>query len=866
MKLLVLDGNSILNRAFYGIKLLTTKSGVYTNAIYGFLTMMNKVKEETQPDAIAIAFDLKAPTFRHKEYSEYKAKRKGMPDELFMQLPILKELLTFLGYKLVECEGFEADDILGTLAKACIENSNECIIATGDKDSLQLVSPHVSVRIAATKFGRPEVTLFDEDKIFETYKIKPAQLIDVKALQGDTSDNIPGVPGIGQKGALDLIQKFHSIDNIYENIDTLEIKDGMRKKLIEGKDSAYMSRYLGTIVSNAPIDTDIKNYIPEKCDEQKAGNLLADLEMFSLISKMGLRFERGQDSPKKEAISISSVTADEAFSKVEKLIKEQKSIDFIIDTEDSEIKKIAFFIENQIYIENKREGFVDFLKDIFENQKIAKRTHNAKLAFEKFQKVNIEVANISFDTMLAAYLLNPSAKDYDLKRLSEEYSIVVPELKNVSEENQEISKNVVILSVLANKLLEEIKERDQEKLLVEIEIPFSKVLADMESRGFLIDKNGLVEYGEFLKSDIEKLEVEIHSHIGENVNINSPKQLGKALFEDLSLPKGKKTKSGFSTSAEVLEGLKHVHPVIDLILQYRTVTKLKSTYCEGLVKAISDDGRIHSIFNQTETKTGRISSLEPNLQNIPVRTELGKEFRKFFVAKEGYVLVDADYSQIELRILAHISNDEIMIEAFKNNLDIHTITASQVFNMPQEMVTPLMRSRAKAVNFGIVYGIGAFSLAKDIGITRKEAENYINNYLENYSGVKNYMQSVIEKAKEHGYVETLFGRRRYLPELVSSNFNLRSFGERVARNMPIQGTAADIIKIAMIRVENRLKKENLKAGLILQVHDELIAEAPVNEAENVKAILEEEMKSAANLKVPLVAEANTGNTWNDAHS
>ena len=862
MKLLVLDGNSILNRAFYGIKLLSTKNGFYTNAIYGFLNILSKLKEETTPDAVAIAFDMKSPTFRHKCYDGYKAKRKGMPEELYMQFPVLKELLSHLGYKLVEKEGFEADDILGTLAQSCTNSGNTCIIATGDKDSLQLVNKNVSVRITSTKFGKAEVVLYDEEKIYETYGIQPQQLIDVKALQGDASDNIPGVPGIGQKGALELIQKFGSIDYIYDNIETLDIKPGVKRKLIEGKDSAQLSRYLGTIVKDVPIDTNISNYIIGEGDHTKASKLLSELEMFSMIKKLNLPDCPCEDNNVVVDKPVKVINNFDLDALREKLTEGGTAV-FFANFNSEEITELAFYLNDEVYVVGQsQKNFFNFVKSIFEDQTIRKVTYNIKPLFYLCNKLNVDMRNVDFDVVLAAYLLNSSSKNYDIEKLVSEYSIPAQHID--ASEHLDLIKNVISTYHLFSTLSEKISQRNEEKLLKEIEIPFAKVLASMEYEGFCVNRTALEEFAAKLTVDIEKLESKIKTTLGNNVNINSPKQLGIALFEDLSLPVRKKTKNGYSTSAEVLESLRYTHPVIEEILQYRTLTKLKSTYCDGLAKAISDDGKIHSTFNQTETKTGRISSTEPNLQNIPVKTELGKEFRKFFIAKEGYLLVDADYSQIELIILAHLSNDQNMIYAFKNDVDIHKVTASQVFNVPIDMVTPLMRSRAKAVNFGIIYGISAFSLAKDIGVSRKEADSYIKNYFKHYSNIEKYMQETINFAKETGFAETMFGRRRYLPELKSSNFNLRSFGERVARNMPIQGSAADIIKIAMINVDEKIREEKLDAKIILQVHDEIIVEALQNQAERVKYILESEMAHAVNISVPLIAEAFVGKSWYDA--
>lgn len=862
MKLLVIDGNSILNRAFYGIKLLTTKNGQFTNAIFGFMTTFEKVLSETNPNAVAIAFDMKAPTFRHKAYSGYKAKRKGMPDELASQMKPLKELLTLLGYKIVECEGYEADDILGTLAATCTKNGDECIIATGDRDSLQLVSPTVSVRIAATKMGKPEVTLYDETAIMEKYGVKPKQLIDIKAIQGDTSDNIPGVPGIGEKGAGDLISRFGSIDYIYNNIDTIDVKDGIRKKLIAGKDSAYLSYELGKICEEAPIDTDINIYIPKKTDSAGAVRLMASLELFKLIDNLGLGGEEipiveNKKSQTKKFNVIENFDYSEAINKFKGNV-----VSVSCRIEDEQISEMAVLSGDNIYIFSFGNfEFIGAVKTIFKSEDIKKQLHDIKPVVEVLLKNNIEVAEIVCDTILASYLLNPNSSDYSLERLCQEYN---PSPFEISENAPTLAKDCAEIASLSEILMTLIEEKEQINLLNDIEIPLAIVLADMENCGFMADRDGIVKYNEKISEKLDEITKEVYDAVGYEFNINSPKQLGSALFEKLALPHGKKTKSGYSTSAEVLESLKYEHPAVALILQYRTYSKLKSTYCDGLLKVIGKDGRIHSSFNQTETRTGRISSTEPNLQNIPVKTELGRELRRFFIAKDGCVLVDADYSQIELRVLAHIANDAAMIEAFKNNDDIHAITASQVFNLPSEMVTKTMRSRAKAVNFGIVYGIGAFSLSKDIGVSRKEADRYIKDYLAHYSGVDEYMKNTVENAKRDGYVTTMFGRRRYLPELTSSNFNLRAFGERVARNMPIQGTSADIIKIAMIKVRNRLKAENMQAKLILQVHDELIVEAPESEAQKTAEILREEMENAVKLSVPLIAEAGIGKTWFEA--
>lgn len=844
MKLLVVDGNSILNRAFYGIRLLTTKDGQFTNAIYGFLTMLLKIQEDVAPDAVAIAFDLKAPTFRHKAYEGYKSNRKGMPEELHQQLQPLKDLLTLLGYTIITKEGYEADDILGTLSHTCKVNGDECVLATGDRDSLQLINDKVTVRLASTKGGKANAILYDEKKIMEDYGVTPRQLIEIKAIQGDSSDCIPGVPGIGPKGAGDLIQRFNNLDYIYENLDTIDIKDGMRKKLRENKDSAYMSRMLGEIKLDIPIDTDINHYLVNCTQPDEASRMMAKLELFSLIDKFKLKeVESAEETPKeKKKYSLNEKNTIDLLGKELYIYSNSKSkgdIDYLYIIEENEIIKTTD-VDTVLKSENK------------------KYVYSSKELFAYADKTGFEIKNLVFDVTLASYLLNPNSSSYDIDKLNGEYEV------ETYDGEDEFLCNIAPMIDLCNILEKKIEQCNQKKLLNEIEIPLSNVLAKMENLGFAVDKQGIEDFGKMLKENIENLKSEIYNSVGREFNINSPKQLGVALFEDLALPCKKKTKSGYSTSADVLESLKNQHPVVSMVLQYRTLSKLNSTYCEGLLKVIGDDGRIHSSFNQTETRTGRISSTEPNLQNIPVRTELGREMRKFFTAREGWVLVDADYSQIELRVLADISGDKNMIDAFKNNQDIHAITASQVFNMPLDFVTGEMRSRAKAVNFGIVYGIGAYSLAKDIGVTNKEAKNYIESYLKHYSGIDKYMHDVVEKAKDTGYVETVFGRRRYLPELSASNGMTRAFGERVARNAPIQGTAADIIKIAMIKVDKRLTEENLEARLVLQVHDELIVECPSHESMRVAMILQEEMEKAVSLSVPLVADSAVGKTWYDA--
>lgn len=853
MILLAIDGNSLLNRAFYGIKLLSNKKGQFTNAIYGFMKMLINLREEVNPDAVVVAFDRKAPTFRHEMYSEYKAGRKPMPEELFSQMPIVKELISLLGYRIIEIDTWEADDILGTLASGATEK-DFCYIATGDRDSLQLIDKNVHVLLATTKMGNVH---YDTNALMEEYGVSPAQMIEIKALQGDTSDNIPGVAGIGPKTAGDLIQNYGSIDGVYEALPEMKITPKMREKLENGKESAYLSRRLGTISRDVPISKNYEDYIPFECKKGEAAKLLHHLEIFSLNEKLGL--DDAEFIPDEESSEIEIKVKDSTIDEVKTLTEKNDDIYFLCEFSGLNVAEIYFSFDETVYVLSSLQlGFDDFLLSLLADDSKKKFTTDTKRLHAYAMANGSVLQNVGFDISLAGYILNPSSNDYTVSRLAKEYSVQVK-----SDSEDEFILSAGALKTLSDKMSAEIEKNSQSHLMHDIEIPLSEVLASMELEGFRVDKEGIISFGQKLENDIKILQENIYEEVGYEFNINSPKQLGVALFEDLGLPAKKKTKSGYSTNADVLEDLKYAHPVIQMILDYRTFAKLKSTYCDGLVKVIGDDGRIHSTLNQTETRTGRISSAEPNLQNIPVRSPLGREMRKFFSADEGKVLVDADYSQIELRVLADIANDKTMIDSFNSDRDIHTETASQVFNMPESMVTPLMRSRAKAVNFGIVYGIGAFSLAKDIGVTRKEADQYIKGYLNHFSGVDRYMKEVISEAKERGYAETLFARRRYLPELSASNAITRGFGERVARNMPIQGTAADIIKIAMIKVYNRLKNENLSSKLILQVHDELIVEATESEAETVKKILSEEMENACQMKVKLKADIQSGKTWYD---
>lgn len=867
MKLLVVDGNSLINRAFYGIKLLTAKDGHYTNAIFGFFNMLFSLTDSIQPDGVAVAFDLKAPTFRHQMYDAYKAGRKGMPPELHEQVQPVKDLILALGYHIISLEGYEADDILGTLSAGCTENDH-CYIATGDRDSLQLVRDNVTVLLTATKGGQTVLTHYTPQTLYEEYGVSPLQMIELKALQGDSSDNIPGVSGIGPKTAGDLIKMCGSVEKLYEQIDNIKITPNVKNKLLADKHNAFLSRKLGEICLSVPIDNNPAHYKNNDPDKALLFKLLSMHELMKFIKRLGL--DSIEDIAEQNCESRTSIVKSIEHGALLDELRKEKVAYFLFEMQSPDIENIVFSFPDGLYYCNSHDlFFADFIKELLEDASIAKYTSDLKNLYAWTIKHDVSVQNVAMDVQLAGYLLNPNATDYSVRTQCIGLQIIANAVQcadsSVHDEDfVSLCEDASVFRLLCDRLQNLLVENEQDELLRSIEIPLCKVLADMESSGFLVDKNGIVAFSEKLQEAIEQTEQEIYAETGQLFNINSPKQLGEILFEKMKLPHGKKTKTGYSTNAEILESLAADYPVVRKILDYRAYTKLRSTYCEGMLKLIADDGRIRSTFNQTETRTGRLSSSEPNLQNIPVRTDLGREMRKFFVAKEGCVLVDADYSQIELRVLAAAADDENMCEAFRTNTDIHTVTASQVFNMPMDMITPLLRSRAKAVNFGIVYGIGAFSLAKDIGVSRAEADSYIKKYLAHYAGVSAYMEQCIQRAKDCGYSETLLKRRRYLPELRSSNGMLRAFGERVARNMPIQGTAADIIKIAMIRVYNRLQNELPDVKLIMQVHDELILEAPEPLAGRAAEILKEEMENAMNLQVPLAVDVHIGKTWYDA--
>ena len=863
-KLLILDSNSILNRAFYGVRYLSAKDGTPTNAIYGFLNILLKLIKEQEPDYICAAFDVKAPTFRHKQYEGYKAQRKPMPEGLAAQMPLAKDVLRAMGVTILEKEGYEADDIIGTVARLCEESEISCFIATGDKDDLQLASDKTKVILTVTKSGYNETIIYDDKAVKEKYHVTPTEFIDVKALMGDPSDNIPGVKGVGEKTAMSLIEKHHSIEYIYENIDGIGLKGAMLQKMKDGREMAFMSKELATINRNTPIE-----FNAEKCvfdgfeNNGELYEILKRLELNSIIKKLDLS---GVDNVKEN----EDIFKDFSYQVGDKNMISGDKVTVVLDFDGDNISSAAVGAGNNAVVLNEQ----DDIKELLEDDSIAKVMFDVKEAIVKLNG-RIDIKNISDDTAIAAYLVDPAKNEYTIEKLASEYFGTViekPEVKQLSllddvetDRSEYLAKCAVALGVLNERIGDKIKENGQEKLYQEVELPLVTVLAHLEINGFLVDDHQLKEFADKLGEKIDALTNEIYMLAGEEFNINSPKQLGVILFEKLELKPVKKTKTGYATNADVLEKLRDKHPIVNFIMEYRQLAKLKSTYCDGLRAVVNPNThRIHSVFTQTVTVTGRLSSTEPNLQNIPTRTELGREIRKMFVAKEGYVLVDADYSQIELRVLAHIANDETMINAFRNNEDIHAVTASQVLGIPLEDVTKEQRSSAKAVNFGIVYGIGEFSLAQDLHISVKEAKAYIESYLEKYHGVRNYMESIKEQAKKDGYVKTMLNRIRYIPELKSPNYNIRQFGERVALNTPIQGTAADIIKLAMVRVDNRLINEGLKSKLILQVHDELIVEAHKDEVDKVKQILSEEMQSAMELNVPLKVDMSTGHSWYDA--
>ena len=850
MKLMILDGNSIVNRAFYGIRMLNAPDGTPTNAVYGFLSTFRRVFDLAQPQAVCVAFDVHAPTFRHEQYALYKAQRKPMPEELAVQMPLLKQTLDYMGVRRLELAGWEADDLLGTVARRCEAAGWTCDVVTGDKDSLQLITDSTHVFNVKTRMGQTDTIEYTPERFREEYGFDPIRMIDLKALMGDSSDNIPGVPGIGEKTAKDLLVRFGTVADIYRDLDALDIKPGVRKKLTEGRGSAELSFDLATIRTDAPIDFALESAVWDHDYQPELYDWFRRLNFTSLSEKWGLQPADGAGAPS-SALPAVDVADSAALRALEQAVTAAPYVAVLapdgLDTLTLCDGKACYALSwAQL-----GDDYNAFLRLLF-SARVRKAGHNIKDLMRALLDEGLPTDGFVFDTALAAYLLDATAGSYDLPRLTQTY---------LGEELPDAQSVWALQPVLHEKM----DAQAMLPLYTDIELPLCPVLARMEQAGFLVDRKALYDFGERLTSSIEQLQQSIWALAGEPFNIQSPKQLGSILFERLMLPAGKKTKTGWSTNAAVLDKLRGKHPIIEQILDYRTLTKLKSTYADGLLKEISADGRIHTNFQMTVTATGRLSSTEPNLQNIPVRRELGAQIRKMFVASPGKVLVDADYSQIELRLLAHIADDETMIAAFRSGEDIHAVTASQVFGVPLAEVTPLQRSHAKAVNFGIVYGISAFSLAQDIGVFQSEAKAYMDSYFAKYHGVRDYMTRVVEQAKADGYVTTLFGRRRDLPELKSSNFNLRSFGERVALNMPIQGTAADIIKAAMVRVDARMRAEHLQARLLLQVHDELIVECPAEEAETVKAILIEEMEHVVDYRVPLLVDAKIGASWAETH-
>ena len=880
MKLMVIDGNSLINRAFYGIRMLTTKDGQPTNAVYGFVNILLKLLDEEKPDALCVTFDRKAPTFRHLAYEGYKAQRKGMPDELAAQLPVLKDVLAAMNIPRYELDGWEADDLIGTIAARDTAAGWETVIVTGDKDSLQLVSDATRVKLVSTRMGQTTTKEMTPETFQETYGFAPIHIVDLKALMGDTSDNIPGVKGIGEKTAMDLIQRYQSVEAIYADVEGVEAKPAVKKKLAEGEEQARMSYDLATIRCDAPIDFSPEDARRREPDGPALYELFLALEFNKLIDKMGL--SGGPAAGRADKPAAGAVRQERVTDRVrmEELVEQWRREPWVAVLALPSLDVVAVAWDGgaraALCAADRLEGYNELLRALFSGE-IQKVSHNVKDLMHLLLDEGLSTDGFCFDTALAAYLLSPTDGSYELEKLGITYfnqefpkakEYLAPDafgpLADPAGPAEAMCAHAALAAALYRALAPKLEELDMHELYYGLELPLCPVLAEMERAGMLVDRRALADFGILLDGRIQADEALIYELAGEEFNINSTQQFGRILFDKLGLPPVKKTKTGYSTNADVLEKLRDKHPIVEAVLDYRQLAKLKSTYVDGLTKVIAADGRIHTSFQNTVTATGRLSSTEPNLQNIPVRTELGAELRKMFVAPAGRVLVDADYSQIELRLLAHIAGDEHMIAAFRTGEDIHTVTASQVFGVPPEQVTHEMRRRAKAVNFGIVYGISDFSLSQDIGVTRAEAKAYMEKYFEKYSGVHAYMTQVVERAKADGYVSTLMGRRRWLPELKSSNFNLRSFGERVALNMPIQGTAADLIKKAMLHVDGRLRREGLEARLVLQVHDELIVECPEGEAEQVQRLLAEEMEHVAELAVPLTAEAHAGKSWAEA--
>ncbi|HJA36392.1 MAG TPA: DNA polymerase I [Firmicutes bacterium] len=875
MKLMAIDGNSLVNRAFYAVRLLTNQDGLYTNAVFGFLNMLLKLIEEEKPEQICVCFDMRAKTFRHLKYEGYKAQRKGMPDELACQMPVIKEVLDKMGIARLEKEGYEADDLLGTLARLCREKGQDCTIVTGDRDNLQFIAQGAVVKLVITKMGQTTYRDYDAQAFAAEYNgLTPDKIVDLKALMGDKSDNIPGVPGIGEKTARGLMEQFGSLQGIYDNLESPQITKGVRKKLEEGKESAQLSYELATGDVQVPLEVDWEELHRRPMDQEGLYQLLSMLEFHSLIQRLGLTGEGAASPQALEVGQEHTPTAD--WQALLEQCRGGQPVSLVLP---HSLAACALEVGDTVYTLREDElgqEYHTFLSALFAGD-IPKRMHDAKPVFTELFYRGIQPEGLVCDTALCCYLLNPTENGYGLEKCARSHlgASLLPQkdyedeqafgpLGQADQARKALAQHCRALRYLEEEAMPRLEKDGMAELLRQIELPLVTVLARMQRDGFAVDVGRLTEFGDSLTGQIEELRRRIYLLAGEEFNINSTQQLGAVLFDKLGLKATKKTKKGYSTDIEVLEKLRGSHPIVQDVIDYRKLTKLKSTYVDGLTKVVAADGRIHSTFQQMITATGRLSSTDPNLQNIPVRQELGTEIRRCFVPQKGWVLIDADYSQIELRILAHIADDPIMKQAFATGEDIHTVTASQVFGVPVEFVTHEMRSHAKAVNFGIVYGISAFSLSEDIHISPKEAQGYIDSYLEKYAGVRRYMERVKEQAKADGYVTTLWGRRRYLPELKSKNFNMRSFGERVALNTPIQGTAADIIKAAMVHVEDRLQREGRKARLLLQVHDELIIECPPEEVEPVKALLVEEMENAFPLSVKLVADVSEGANWYDA--
>ncbi len=842
MKLLILDGNSVINRAYYGVKPLTNREGLYTHAIFGFLNILEKLEKEEQPDAVCVAFDLHGPTFRHLKYDGYKATRKGMDEELRMQMPVMKDVLRAMNIPIYECQGWEADDVIGTVGRICSNNGWECVIATGDRDSLQLIDDNVHVKLVISKAGQTTATLYTRELFREEYGFEPEKMVDLKALMGDSSDNIPGVAGVGPKTATDLLVKLGSLDGVYANLDDGSIRPKLREKLENGRDGAYLSYDLATIRPEAPIDFEPKDAIVQPYNKPELYQLFQRLEFVRLIDKYGLR-SAAVEMPR-------AVNAPASLPKCDALPREKVPCAVYIAEDGS----LGIAWEKGVYMMTPMEVRMAWDCLLGRTDCIC---HDMKTTMHRLDELGVCYGDFSFDTALAAYDLNPSQSDYPVSKLATTFL-------GTNVDDGDACACAEALWQLKPVLMAELQKQGMEELYQTVELPLCPVLYRMEKEGVAIDRQQLEQFGRMLTERIADCEKLIYGYSEEVFNMNSPKQLGELLFDKLGLPPVKKTKTGYSTNADVLEKLKDRHPIVPAIMDYRMLTKLKSTYADGLMKVVGEDGRIRTTFQNLVTATGRLSSTDPNLQNIPVRTDLGAEIRKMFVPKPGHVLVDADYSQIELRVLAHISGDTTMQQAFISGQDIHTVTASQVFGVAPEEVTPVQRRHAKAVNFGIVYGISEFSLSEDIGVSRWAAKEYIDSYLTTYSGVRRYMKQVVVDAREKGYTQTLFGRKRYIPELSSSNFNIRQGAERIALNTPIQGTAADLIKLAMIRVDKALQEEFPQAKLLLQVHDELIVECPEELASAVAELVSREMESIALLTVPLTAEAKIGKSWYEA--